>query len=227
MIKALCACEESQAVTIELRALGIEAFSCDTEPCTGGHPEWHIQGDVEPILNDGWELIIGFPPCTHLAVSGARYFKEKQADGRQQEGIRFFMAIANADCRHIAIENPVGIMSSNFRKPDQVIQPWMFGDPESKATCLWLKNLPLLAGTKTAKFTHYRCRCGNVFPEHLGEYGCCGYPAKPLWDNQTPSGQNKLGPSKDRAAIRSKTYPGIAKAMAETWGSYVLSNGDW
>ena len=193
-MKILVACEESQAVTIELRELGHEAYSCDLEPCSGGHPEWHAQGDVLPLLAQTWDMILAFPPCTHLAVSGARYFAEKRADGRQQAAIDFFMQFANANCPRICIENPVGVMSSHWRKPDQVIQPWMFGHPESKATCLWLKGLPLLQPT-------------NIL----------SLPATGRWENQTPSGQNKLGPSPDRAKLRSRTYSGIAKAMAEQW----------
>src|SRR5579871_599466 len=117
-MKILVACEESQAVTIELRKLGHEAYSCDIQECSGGHPEWHIQDDVLKHL-DGWDMIIAFPPCTHLAMSGARHFEKKRADGRQQEGINFFMAITNAPCAKLAIENPVGIMSGIYRKPDQ------------------------------------------------------------------------------------------------------------
>jgi site-specific DNA-cytosine methylase len=191
----LIACEESQVVTIEFRKLGIEAYSCDIIPCSGKHPEWHIQTDVRKIINsEWWNLIIAFPPCQHLSVSGARWFKEKQKDGRQQAAIDFFLMFANAKCNRIAIENPVSIMSTIWRKPDQIIHPWQFGEPESKTTCLWFKNLPKLEPTNIlTKTTKY-------------------------WNNQTPSGQNKLGPSKDRARIRSKTYRGIAEAMASQWG---------
>ena len=143
----LVACEESQAVTIALRVMGVQAFSCDILPASGGHPEWHIQGDVAPLLVEGWDMIIAFPPCTHLAVSGARWFAEKRADGRQQAAIDFFMLFANVDCPRVAIENPIGIMSTVWRKPDQIIQPWQFGHGETKATCLWLKGLPLLRPT--------------------------------------------------------------------------------
>jgi len=195
MGKVLIACEESQAVTKEMRALGVEAYSCDIEPCSGGFPEWHIQGDVTPLLEQEWDMIIAFPPCTHLAVSGAAWFKQKRKDGRQQQGIDFFMLFANAKCQRIAIENPVGIISSIWRKPDQIIQPWMFGHPESKATCLWLKSLPKLIET---------CNVKSVF-------------------DTLPKNQQQrlhyLPPSKDRAAMRSKTFPGIAKAMAEQWVS--------
>jgi len=143
----LVACEESQAVTIAFRSIGIEAYSCDILPCSGGHPEWHIQYDVSRLLQEEWGMIIAFPPCTHLAVSGARWFKEKRADGRQQQAVDFFMSIANAECDRIAIENPIGIMSTKWRKPDQIIQPWQFGHGETKATCLWLKGLPPLIPT--------------------------------------------------------------------------------
>lgn len=209
-MKILVACEESQAVTIELRKLGHEAYSCDIEPCSGGHPEWHIQQDVIPIL-DGWtcietsnychhdiwgkwDMIIAFPPCTHLAVSGAMWFEEKRKDGRQQEGIDFFMKFVNADCERIAIENPIGIMSTFYRKPDQIIQPYQFGHMEQKKTCLWLKGLPKLIETN------------NVYHEMM----------------KLPKNQRErlhyLPPGPDRARLRSKTYPGIAKAMAEQWG---------
>ena len=147
-MKILVACEESQAVTKELRKLGHQAFSCDILSCSGGHPEWHIQGDVIKELDKNWDMIIAFPPCTHLASSGARWFKEKQKDGRQQSAVDFFMRIVNANATKIAIENPIGIMSSKYRKPDQIIQPWQFGHGETKATCLWLKGLPKLTATE-------------------------------------------------------------------------------
>ncbi len=186
--KVLIACEESQAVTIEMRRIGIEAYSCDLEPCSGGHPEWHIQGDVIPLLKQEWDMIIAFPPCTHLAVSGARWWKEKRKDGRQQRGIDFFMEFVNTICKRIAIENPIGIMSTVWRKPDQIIQPWMFGHGETKATCLWLENLPLLKPTNIVDGRNHS-----------------------IW---------KMPPSKGRAKIRSKTFTGIARAMAEQWGKY-------
>lgn len=131
-LKVLVACEESQAVTIELRRLGHEAYSCDILPCSGGHPEWHLQVDALELLKMEWDMILAFPPCTHLAVSGAKYFEEKRRDGRQQAAINFFMQFVNADCPKIAIENPVGIMSTCYRKPDQIIQPWQFGHGEMK-----------------------------------------------------------------------------------------------
>jgi site-specific DNA-cytosine methylase len=185
-MKILVACEESQVVAAAFRARGHEAFSCDIQETSGDHPEWHIQGDVLSILNMDWDMIIAFPPCTHLASSGARWFSEKRKDGRQQEGIDFFMQFAKAKCPRIAIENPVGIMSSKYRKPDQIIQPWQFGHGETKATCLWLKGLPKLVPTNIVS--------GRTAYVH------------------------RLPPSADRAKLRSKTYQGIADAMAAQWG---------
>lgn len=147
-MRILVACEESQAVTKELRRLGHEAYSCDIQPCSGGHPEWHLQVDALEMLKVRWDMLIAFPPCTDLAVSGARWFPEKRADGRQQRSIDFFMQFVKADCPRIAIENPVGIMSTEYHKPSQIIQPWMFGHGETKATCLWLKGLPPLIPTE-------------------------------------------------------------------------------
>lgn len=184
-MKILVACEESQAVTIEMRRLGHEAYSCDIEPCSGGHPEWHLQQDVIPLLTQKWDMILAFPPCTHLAVSGAKWFAAKRADGRQQNAIDFFMQFANSDCPRIAIENPVGIMSTVWKKPDQIIQPWQFGHGETKKTCLWLKGLPPLISTEIVEGREQR-----------------------IW---------KMPPSEDRAKNRAKTFPGIARAMAEQW----------
>ena len=148
-MKILVACEESQAVTIELRKLGHEAYSCDLLDQSGGYPEWHIKGDaVKEAYSGKYDMMICFTPCTHLAASGAAWFAQKIADGRQQEGIDLFMAFANAPIEKIAIENPIGIMSSRWRKPNQIIQPWQFGDEFQKSTCLWLKNLPELTPTK-------------------------------------------------------------------------------
>ena len=184
-MKILVACEESQAVTIELRRLGHEAYSCDVQPCSGGHPEWHLQVDALELLKMKWDMILAFPPCTHLAVSGARYFEQKRKDGRQQAAIDFFMRFANSDCPRIAIENPVGIMSTVWKKPDQIIQPWQFGHGETKKTCLWLKGLPPLIPTEIVEGREQR-----------------------IW---------KMPPSEDRAKNRAKTFPGIARAMAEQW----------
>lgn len=203
-MNVLIACEESQVVCNAFRERGHCAFSCDIQECSGGHPEWHIKGNALSLLNghrifqtmDGlwhdcvgasnWDLVIAHPPCTHLAVSGARWFPEKQKDFRQQRACVLFMRFALADCKRVCVENPVGIMSSVYEKPTQIIQPWQFGHGEVKATCLWLKGLPLLVPTNIVDGREQR-----------------------VW---------KMPPSPDRAKERSKTYPGIAKAMAEQWG---------
>ncbi len=202
-MKILIACEESQAVTIAFRELQYEAYSCDVEPCSGGHPEWHIQDDVFNIINNNWDMMIAFPPCTHLASSGARWFKEKREDGRQQQGIDFFMALANAPIERIAIENPVGIMSTIWRKPDQIIQPWQFGDCATKRTCLWLKNLPKLIPTDIVdpgERTFYSS--GKNHPKWYADLKNHGY-------------------SKEQVSkLRSKTFLGIAHAMASQWGNF-------
>ena len=194
--KVLIACEESQAVTIQMRNRGIEAYSCDIIESSGGHPEWHIQRDVTELLKEEWKAIIAFPPCTHLAVSGAKHFAKKIADGRQQQGIDFFMLFANANCDKVVIENPVGIMSSKWRKPEQIIQPWQFGDKFQKSTCLWIKGLPNLIST-------------NIVDK--GEFIITPSGKKlPKWYSDNKSAKN-----------RSKTFPGIAEAMATQWESYL------
>ena len=231
MKRVLVACEESQAVTIELRALGIEAYSCDIEPCSGGHPEWHIQGDVTPILTEKWDMLIGFPPCTYLCSSGMHWTTRGLRDPKlTEDAINFVNLIWNANCDKIAIENPVGKLSTTLGKPSQIIQPWMFGEDASKATCLWLKGLPKLISTEiippkgyslvdkedsSLDYVYYKDR-NTIFAIKEENY------IKPVWGNQTPSGQNKLGPSKDRAKLRSKTYKGIAKAMAAQWGAEII-----
>jgi hypothetical protein len=218
-MKVLVACEFSGIVREAFNRRGHRATSADLLPTE--IPGDHYKGDVRDILDQGWNLMIAHPPCNHIAVSGARWFPEKIADGRQQKAIGFFMEMVNAPIEKIAIENPIGIMSTIYRKPDQIVQPWMFGHPESKATCLWLKGLPPLTPTKYADWKYYRC-CGHAFRQEMGKYGCpfCNgtKTAKPLWDNMTPSGQNKLGPSEQRSADRARTYPGIAEAFAAQWG---------
>ena len=214
-MKVLVACEESQAVTTEFRKLGHEAYSCDIIDCSGGHPEWHIKWDALALINgncsfmtcdgtlhriDGkWDMLIAHPPCTHLAVSGARWFKEGvKPRYLQDEAAEFFMKFVNADCERIAVENPISIMSTRYRKPDQIINPFQFGHPEQKKTCLWLKGLPKLQETD------------NVY-EYMMTL-----------------------PEKERARIwwlgsnhskeRSKTYPGIAKAIAQQWAGEAEEN---
>jgi site-specific DNA-cytosine methylase len=191
-VKVLVACEMSGVVREAFASRGHDAWSIDLEDTM--QPGQHIVGDVEDHLDKGWDLMVAFPPCTHLAVSGARYFPEKIADGRQQAALDFVRILLDADIPHIALENPVSIISTRIRKPDQYVQPWMFGHDAAKKTGLWLKNLPLLQPTQIIK--------------------------KKLYANQTPSGQNKLGPSNpNRARDRGITYQGIADAMADQWGT--------
>jgi hypothetical protein len=210
MKRILIACEESQTVCKAFREKGFEAYSCDIQDCSGGHPEWHIKGDVLNVIKDKWDMIIAFPPCTHLATSGARWFEEKRKDGRQQQGIDFFMLFANANCEKIAIENPIGIMSKTYRKPDQIIQPWMFGDNFQKSTCLWLKNLPKLAPTDIVdKGEFFEC-----IDKKTGKK-----KKQPLWYAEA----FKLS-KEERSKVRSKTFQGIAQAMADQWGGYLKYN---
>ena len=173
-MKVLIACEESQTVCKAFRERGHEAYSNDIIECSGGHPEWHLQMDCfEAIKLMDWDMMIAFPPCTHLAVSGARHFKAKREDGRQNDAINFFLKLYRSDIDKIAIENPVGIMSSHLRKPDQIIQPYYFGDTERKTTCLWLKRLPKLIYAKeitlfeekvtVCEIEFYETRTGNKY----------------------------------------------------------------
>jgi len=202
-MKILVACEESQAVTIEFRKLGIQAYSCDIQECSGGYPEFHFQKDVfEVIESQKWDLMIAFPPCTHLAVSGAAWFEEKRKDGRQKEAIDFFMKIINSDIKHIAVENPVGIMSKIYRKPNQIIQPYYFGDTFQKKTCLWLKNLPSLIHSKEIDLFN-----NEITHVEKGEIKN-GYPVW-MYNNDKK--------------LRSKTFPGIAAAMAKQWSEYLIN----
>lgn len=222
-MKVLVACEESQRVTIEFRKLGHEAYSCDLLECSGNHPEWHIKKDVTLLLNgncifytvDGleheisgkWDMIIAFPPCTYLTVTGNRWFNyEKYGDKAIQrmldrnDAIKFFMTIVNADCDKIAIENPVGIMSTKYRRPDQIIQPFEYGDAYEKRTCLWLKGLPTLTPTKIVEIPdRIQFKSGKTMAKWYVEAGNLS--------------------KEQRALVRSKTFPGIARAMAEQWGN--------
>ena len=224
-MKVLVACEESQRVTEEFRKLGHEAYSCDIIDESGGHPEWHIKGDALKLINgncsfrtqDGtdhrvagtWDMIISFPPCTFLTVTGNRWFNvEKYGDAARKriedrkDAIEFFLQFANADCEKIAIENPIGIMSTEWRKPDQIINPYQFGDPFEKKTCLWLKGLPKLESTNAVEVPPRReFASGKTMPAWYAD-------------------AFKL-PKEERAKLRSKTFPGIAKAMADQWGGDV------
>jgi hypothetical protein len=192
----LVACEYSGTVRDAFIAAGHEAMSCDLLGTDAPGP--HYQGDVRDVLYYPWDLMIAHPPCTHLSVSGSRHFERKRMQGLQQSSASFFLMLARADIPRIAIENPICVMSSLWRKPDQTIQPYHYGHDASKATCLWLKNLPPLRATS---FVEPRMIDG-----------------RPRWANQTDSGQNKLPPSDDRWKIRSETFAGIAKAMADQWG---------
>ncbi len=185
-MRILIGCEYSATVRDAFRARGHDAWSCDILP-TEGDPQWHIQGDLLAILGDGWDMMIAHPPCTDLAVSGARHFAEKIADGRQGRALDFVRALMDAPIPRIAIENPVSVISSHIRKPDQIIQPWQFGHGETKATCLWLKNLPKLVPTDIVEGRSDRI--------------------------------HKMPPGPDRWKERSRTYPGIAEAIADQWGS--------
>lgn len=194
-MKALVACEESQAVTIELRKLGVEAYSCDIQECSGGHPEWHLQQDVIPLLNEKWDLIIAHPPCTDLASSGARWFPRKRSDGSQQRSVDFFMRFTDIDCPHVAIENPIGIMSTLYRKPDQIIQPYEYGHPVRKSTCLWLKGLPLLTPVDIVPF------------EVIHSAGKSGGYSGASWMCYDENGKIISWNDPRTARIRSKTFP--------------------
>ena len=221
-MKVLVACEESQEVCKAFRERGHEAYSADLQDCSGGHPEWHIMGDVLPLLDGDcqfftrggawvyisgqWDLIIAHPPCTHLAVSGARHFEAKQKDFRQQKACVFFMQTMLANAKRIAVENPVGIMNTCYRKPDQIIQPYEYGHPYSKKTCLWLKNLPKLKPTEI------------VEPERIHSKGKSGGYSGNSWVVRDENGKILSYKDPRTAKARSKTFPGIAKAMAEQWG---------
>lgn len=230
-MKVLVACEESQEVCKAFRELGHEAYSCDIQEPSGGHPEWHILGDALAVLTGGtittmdgtrneigkWDLLIAHPPCTYLTVSGNRWFNvERYGDAainrlaNRHEAVNFFMEFALSDIQKIAIENPVGYMSTAWRKPDQIIQPYEYGHHARKTTCLWLKGLPKLIPTNV------------VDPGEIDRYGCSvGASATYAVDEN-----GKIIPWNDprTAKARSKTFPGIAKAMAEQWGGDVRGN---
>lgn len=228
----LVACEESQAITKELRALGHNAFSCDLLPCSGGHPEWHFNYDVLKVINENggitqngdqiklvgkWEMMIAHPPCTFLAVSGARWYyhpedkdlpiSERRPHPRfpnraqdREEAVDFFIKLLEAPIEKIAVENPVGIISTRYKKPTQTVHPWMFGDEASKATCLWLKNLPLLEPTNiVGKGERVVLSSGKSLPKWYSD------------------ALTKAKSSAERRTLRSKTFEGMAKAMAEQW----------
>jgi len=196
-MRVLVACEYSGTVRDAFIAIGKDAVSCDLLPTEREGP--HYQGDVRDILRDGWDLMIAHPPCTYLSVSGMHWTRRGLRDPKlTEDALEFVQTLLNAPIPNIALENPISIISSRIRKPDQIVQPWQFGHDASKKTCLWLKGLPLLIPTN------------QVAPRLVN--------GKKRWGNQTDSGQNKLTPSEDRWKIRSETYAGIAQAMAEQWG---------
>lgn len=207
MSKVLVACEESQEVCKAFRERGHEAYSCDIQPCSGGHPEWHLQVDALEMLKLRWDLIIAHPPCTYLANAGNKWFKPEykerfpDRERQREDAVSFFMAFWDADCPRIAIENPQGIMSSRFRRPDQYIEPYMFGDAEKKKTGLWLRGLPALTPTNVVEPIIIECASGA---------------REPRWHMETMH-----LPPKERSKIRSKTFPGIARAMADQWGCLI------
>ncbi len=210
--RILIACEESQVVTTEFRKLGFyNTFSCDLLPTSGLHPEWHLQQDVTELLKQKWDMIVAFPPCTYLTVTGNRWFnidrygeKAVQRHKDREEAIKFFLMFANAECDYIAIENPVGIMSSEWRKPDQIINPYEFGDPYEKKTCLWLKGLPPLTPTNVVKpEPRKEFKSGKTMPGWYAD----------AW---------KL-PKDERAKLRSNTFSGIARALAVQFTAFIES----
>lgn len=234
-MNVLIACEESQRVCIEFRKLGHRAFSCDVLECSGGHPEWHIQGDALKIINgrcefvtmdgkkhriDGrWNLLIAHPPCTYLTVSGNRWFNVKRYGEKavrrsidREMAVAFFMKFVNADCNKIAIENPICIMSTRYRKPDQIIQPYQFGHPYTKQTCLWLKGLPKLIPTNIIEEP-----TNGWLNKHITKNGrYSGYGGK--WGCRKDGKWLKYGDPEVKKT-RSKTFPGIAEAMATQWSN--------
>jgi len=251
----IVACEESQIVCKAFRDRGHNAYSCDLEPCSGGHHGWHIQDDVLKHLDDGWDLMIAHPPCTYLCSSGLHW--NNRVEGRKEKtetALDFVRDLLGAPIRKIALENPAGCIGTRIRKSDQKIQPWQFGHDASKGTFFWLKNLLPLKHTEIIppggwqqivyamdciccpdcnepfcekhELHYFECDCIGPTEDGVTQKIIDGYEfgireensSKPTWGNQTPTGQNNLDPSEDRSKLRSLTYPGIAKAMAEQWG---------
>lgn len=211
--RILIACEESQTICNEFRKQypEWETYSCDIKPCSGGHPEWHLQCDVKDILlfNYSWDLIIAHPPCTYLSNAGACWYNVSKYGEKairrfeeQKEAISFFMLFTDLPCEHVAIENPVGVMSTKYRKPDQIVQPYYFGDPANKRTCLWLKNLPKLTYTNIVEPEYVVHKNGKK--ESKWHYESLRIRDKEL-----------------RSTVRSKTFPGMAQAIVNQWGAYL------
>jgi len=208
-MRVLIACEESQTITKEFRKLGHIAFSCDILPCSGGFPLWHLQGDIFKYINNDWDIMIAHPPCTYLSVSGARhlYNKDKTPNieryKNQKLALEFVEKLMNVNIQRIAIENPISVISTHIRKPDQIIQPYMFGDQATKTTCLWIKNLPLLKPTNiVGKGDRVIFKSGKSHPK---------------WYADAMANSKSI---EERRKLRSKTFLGIAKAMAEQWSKF-------
>jgi len=216
-LRVLIACEESQAVTKAFRALGHEAYSCDLLPCSGGHPEWHYQQDVFEVIDKGWDLMIAHPPCTYLAVSGARWLynkdgtKNEERHTNQSEALKFVRKLMDAPIKYKAIENPISVISSEIARPTQIINPWQFGDEAQKTTCLWLFNLPKLEPTKIVEKGEMKewidTKTGKKKKQALWYY-------EALIKAKTPE---------ERRTLRSKTFDGIAQAMALQWSSHIIN----
>ena len=223
-MRVLIACEESQATTKEFRKLGHEAFSCDLLPCSGGHPEWHLQCDVFEVINQGWDLLIGHPPCTFLTGSGVQWlsnpedkdlpFEErrphpKYPDRRKDmlDSVEFVKSLYDSNIKHVAIENPVGLLSSRWKKPNQIVQPYMFGDEATKTTCLWLKNLPELEPT-------------NIVGKGERTFFSSGKSHPKWYADALKNAKTK----QERQTLRSKTFLGMAEAMATQWSKYIEEN---
>jgi len=216
-MRILVACEESQAITKALREYGHDAYSCDLLPCSGGNPEWHIQGDaIKEAYSGKYDMMIAHPPCTYLAVSGARWMYNKDGSinqerlANQNEALAFVQKLMDAPIKYIAIENPVSVISSKIRKPEQIVQPWMFGDSATKTTCLWLKNLPKLEATKIVPKGEFKewvdSKTGKTKRQALWYFDA--------WNNAKSDAE--------RRTLRSKTFKGMANAIANQWGSWLM-----
>ena len=216
-MKILIACEESQTVCKAFRERGHEAYSCDIQDCSGGHPEWHIKDDVLKVIDDNWDMMIAHPPCTYLTVTGNSWFnilkygiKAEQRLSMKEHAIQFFIKLYNSNIKKICIENPVGFMNSQI-KPTQIIQPWMFGDDYQKRTCLWLKNLPLLIHIKEDDLFNKKTHA-NTKGEFIEWYD---NKRKKIIKQSKHHGNLRF--KKNASKLRSKTFPGLAKAMADQW----------
>lgn len=212
--RILVACEESDEVRGRFARLGFDAYSCDLQPSRNPNAK-HFQCDLTEVLRIEWDVIIAFPPCTHLAVSGAAHFGKKRIDGRQKQAVDFFMQIVNAPAKYIAIENPVGIMSSVYKKPDQIIQPYFFGDAVKKTTCLWLKGLPKLMHSDSSTLFDSKTHVAPVLIPFKSKKTKSGFSM------YSGNAARRFSNDAERSKERSKTFPGIADAMATQWGDFL------